>query len=124
VADLGSSYVYSDAYLYGLAASFKPASFLEIGIEHQITVGGKGRRKSVWRLVKRILHLRGDIYAETWRIIASASTSRPDPPTAPRRDLWRRCFEDLGESHSGSVYAADGISSGLLFPAADIGWLE
>ena len=65
VADLGSSYVYSDAYLYGFAASFKPASFLEIGIEHQITVGGKGAPEvSFGDLVKEFFTLRGDIMAK------------------------------------------------------------
>ncbi len=42
VARLGPEYVLENAFVYGAAASVKPASFLELGFEHQITGGGKG----------------------------------------------------------------------------------
>jgi len=42
VANLGPEYVFKDAFLYGLAVSIKPASFLELGVEHQVTVAGDG----------------------------------------------------------------------------------
>jgi capsule assembly protein Wzi len=42
VANLGPEYVFKDAFVYGLAASIKPVSFLELGFEHQVTTGGDG----------------------------------------------------------------------------------
>lgn len=42
VVNLGPEYVFKNAFLYGITASIKPVSFLELGIEHQVTVGGDG----------------------------------------------------------------------------------
>jgi hypothetical protein len=40
-ADLGPDYVLKNAFLFGFSATIKPVSFLEIGFEHQMTMGGQ-----------------------------------------------------------------------------------
>ncbi len=42
LANLGPEYVLKNAFLYDFAASFKPASFLELGFEHEVTLSGDG----------------------------------------------------------------------------------
>lgn len=42
VGNLGPEYIFKDAFFYGLAATLKPASFIELGFEHEITMGGDG----------------------------------------------------------------------------------
>ena len=65
VTDLGAAYVLKNAYLYGFAGSFKPASFLEIGFKHQVTVGGKGATDfSFGDLVNEFFLYRKDLYSQ------------------------------------------------------------
>lgn len=42
VSHLGPEFIYKNALMYGFAASLKPASFIELGFEHQFTFGGSG----------------------------------------------------------------------------------
>lgn len=42
VSHLGPEAVYKNSLMYGFAASLKPASFVELGFEHQFTFGGDG----------------------------------------------------------------------------------
>ena len=60
VAKLGSYYDPENAYVSGVAASFKPLSFLEIGVKHQISVGGDGVPKSSFgEKVRELFFLNG-----------------------------------------------------------------
>lgn len=42
VSTLGPESIFKNALMYGFAASLKPASFIELGFEHQFTFGGEG----------------------------------------------------------------------------------
>jgi hypothetical protein len=119
VADLGASYVYSDAYLYGLAVSFKPASFLEIGIEHQITVGGEGAPEvSFGDLVKEFFTLRGDIYGQNLTDHRIGLNVRAQIPQLHRAVIYGEgVFEDLGKESFWPQFTQQmGFLSGLYFP--------
>ncbi len=52
VSKLGSNRVVSKPYLWGLRLDFKPAPFLEIGVERTALLGGKGRSSKLKTWIK------------------------------------------------------------------------
>ena len=119
VANLGASYVLSNAYLYGFAGSFKPASFLEVGFEHQITVGGKDApHVSFGDLVNEFFFYRKDLYGQNLTDHRLGFNARAQIPQLHRAEVYGECvFEDLGKESFWLQFTQwMGFMSGFYFP--------
>ena len=119
VANLGASYVLSKAYLYGLAASFKPAPFLEIGFEHQITIGGEGAPDfDFGDLVKEFFLYREDIYGQNLADHRVGINVRAQIPQLHNAVIYGEgVFEDLGKESFWPQFTQQmGFLSGVYFP--------
>jgi hypothetical protein len=119
LADLGSGYVLKDAYLYGFAASVKPASFLEIGFEHQVTFGGDGAPGvSLKDLVSEFFFQRPLKYSQNLTDHRVGVNLRAEIPQLHRAVFYAEgIFEDLGRESTWPQFTQQmGFLSGLYFP--------
>ncbi len=120
VADLGASYVLNNAYLYGSAASFKPASFIELGFEHQVTVGGKGAPDVSFSdlAAEFILFRRGEVHDKNVADHRSGFNVRVDIPQLHHAVVYGEgVFEDFGrDSFWPQLTQQMGFLSGVHFP--------
>jgi hypothetical protein len=124
IANLRSYYVPKDAYVYGLSASFKPASFLEIGFKHQISVGGDGTPDvSFGQKIREFFFIRGDW--EPWDETFQESMDnregfdvRVQIPQLRNAVVYTEgVFEDFGrDSFWPQFTEMMGFTSGIYFP--------
>lgn len=119
VADLGASHVLSNAYLYGFAGSFKPAPFLEIGFEHEFTLGGKGAPDIDFdNIVKEFFLYREDQYGQNLADHRIGVNARAQIPKLHHSVVYGEgIFEDLGrESFWPQFTQQMGFLAGWYFP--------
>ena len=119
VTDLGAAYVLKNAYLYGFAGSFKPASFLEIGFKHQVTVGGKGAPDfSFGDLVDEFFLFRKDMYGKNLADHRIGINVRAQIPQLHDAVIYGEgVFEDLGKESFWPQFTQQmGFLSGFYFP--------
>jgi hypothetical protein len=119
LANLGSDYVLKNAYVYGLAASFKPVPLLEIGFKHQTTVGGEGSPSvSLWQMVREFFMVRASGWPQESMDNREGFDVRVQIPQLHRAFIYAEgVFEDFGrESFWPQFTEQMGFSSGLYFP--------
>jgi hypothetical protein len=120
VANLGPEYVLKNAYLYGAAASFKPTAFLEIGFEHQLTVGGEGSPSvNLTSMIREFLFIRGNSGVPQESIDNREGMNiRVQIPRLHHAVIYTEgVFEDFGrESFWPQFTQQMGFLSGLYFP--------
>ncbi len=120
VADLGASYVLSNAYLYGSAASFKPFPFLEVGFEHQVTVGGKGAPDFSFAdlIAEFFLFRRGETHEVNVADHRSGFNARVNIPKLHNAVVYGEgIFEDFGKESFWPQFTQQmGFLSGVYFP--------
>ena len=118
--NLGSSYVLPNAYLYGGAASFKPVPFLEIGFEHQVTMGGNGSPEVSFAdvIAEFFLFRRGEIREKNVADHRSGLNVRAEIPRLHHAVIYAEgIFEDYGRKAIWTQMTQQmGFLSGIYFP--------
>jgi len=120
VGNLGPSYVLNEGYLYGSAVSFKPASFIELGFEHQVTVGGKGAPDVNFGdlVAEFFVYRRGEVHDKNVADHRSGFNIRVDIPQLHHAVVYGEgILEDFGRhSFWPQLTQQMGFLSGVHFP--------
>ena len=120
IARLGSYFDPNNGYLYGFSASYKPFPFLEIGVKHQINVGGDDIPDvGLGQKIRELFFFRGEPYGvqETMDNREGFDVRVQIPQLRNAVVYTEGIFEDFGrDSFWPQFTEMMGFSSGVYFP--------